>query len=79
MLYLTIAGIIFGILAGPGICFLLSIGIYKLRERGEQSKIDKINLEHRAYIDSLRRKHEKLQGKYAKTQEKIIKLVDKKT
>ena len=79
MFFLIVSGIIVGFLAGPAICFLLSVGIYKLKERGDQSKIDKMNENHQAYINSLMKQHEKLQGKYAKSQDKIIKLVDRKT
>lgn len=76
---LMIGGIIFGALAGPAISFSLSIGIYKIRERGMDSKIKSMNAEHQSYINSIMRQHQRYQKKYSKMQDKIIRLVDQKT
>lgn len=75
----VISGFIFGLLGGPAICFLVSIMIYKLREKREDDELRGITEMHGERIKAIMILHQKEQRRYQELQDKLIKMIDKKT
>lgn len=77
MLPLGIAGFIFGMIAGPVLCFSLAMMIYHLKDFQYSKQIRRMTNQHVQEINKLKRKYRKRVKEYNKTQEKVYKLVDK--